>query len=30
MGMYIIASNFFEKDDKYIFKARNSCVWNFL
>ena len=22
---YILASVFFEKDDKYVFKARNSC-----
>ena len=30
MGMYILASDFFEKDDKYTFKARSSCVWKFL
>ena len=23
--MYILASDFFEKDDKYILKARKSC-----
>ena len=23
--MYILASFFFKKDDKYIFKARNAC-----
>ena len=23
--MYILASEFFEKDDKHVFKARNSC-----
>ena len=23
--MYILASVFFEKDDKHVFKARNSC-----
>ena len=23
--MYILASDFFEKDDKYVFKARYSC-----
>ena len=23
--IYILASIFFEKDDKYVFKARNSC-----
>ena len=23
--MYILASDLFEKDDKYVFKARNSC-----
>ena len=23
--MYILASDFFEKDDKYALKARNSC-----
>ena len=23
--MYILASDFFEKDDKYVFKARNLC-----
>ena len=23
--MYILASDFFEKDDKYVFNARNSC-----
>ena len=30
--MYILASDFFENDDKYKqFKARNSCwVWEFL
>ena len=29
--MYILASVVFEKDDKYVFKARNSCcVWEFL
>ena len=24
-GKYFFASNFFKKDNKYIFKARNSC-----
>ena len=29
--MYILASHFFEIDDKYIFEARNSCCeWGFL
>ena len=23
--MFILASDFFEKDDKYVFKTRNSC-----
>ena len=23
--MYILASDVFEKDDKYVFKARNPC-----
>ena len=23
--LYILASDFFEKDYKYVFKARNSC-----
>ena len=23
--IYILASDFFDKDDKYVFKARNSC-----
>ena len=23
--MYILASDYFEKDDNYVFKARNSC-----
>ena len=27
-NMYILASDFFEKDNKYIFKASNLC-WNF-
>ena len=26
--MYILTSDFFEKDDKYVSTARNSCVRN--
>ena len=25
LNVYILASYFFETDDKYVFKARNSC-----
>ena len=25
LTMHILASDFFEKDDKYVFKVRNSC-----
>ena len=28
--MYILASNFFEKDDKYVFKARNLDAFKYV